>query len=302
MWSLVASTCTGLHLVARLGYNARMSVPHVFASRLRLALGKANLSPAALGAAVGVDKSVVSRWLSGRVRPTQHNLARIASALAERLPGFSVLSFDSPDLMLPKAGDGAANLDSHALPVPFALLESARNETARRGMEYFGTYWLYYWSFGQPGRLARMALILRPEGGLIEARYGADGFSFRGWALLMLNRMYLVMSEERFEAMVFLVLNAGQQPKARFITGVLTGPAEGLLVPTSAGVVLVRTGDLSQDAEADLAKFDRDCAFSAFVDEAEVPAAVLTTLRRATSMNGPLLQVPFANGEDEGSR
>lgn len=286
-----------------------MSLPDDFAARLRLALGRANLSPAALGAAVGVDKSVVSRWLSGRVRPTQHNLSRIAAVLAERLPGFTVLSFGNPDLLGPNLlgpnlpGSASAPVDtdlgSHALPVPFAQLDAARNETTRRGMEYFGTYWLYYWSFGQPGRYARMALILRPENGLIEARYGAEGFAFKGWALLMLNRMYLVMSEERFEAMAFLVLNAGQQPKARFITGVLTGPAEGLLVPTAAAAVLVRNGDLTLDPAVDLARFTQDCQSAAIVDEAEVPAAVRSALKQATVMKGPLLQVPFSSGEAE---
>ena len=73
-----------------------MESPGDFADRLKLALKQANVSPGALGAAVGVDKSVVSRWLSGRVRPTQHNLARIAAVLAERLPGFSVLAFEAP--------------------------------------------------------------------------------------------------------------------------------------------------------------------------------------------------------------
>lgn len=267
-----------------------------FAARLRLALKQANLSPTALGAAVGVDKSVVSRWLAGRVRPTQHNLARIAGVISERLPGFSMLDFDADAPMRPKAGAAGGGADADSLPVPFSVLESARKETTRRGVEYFGVYTLYYWSFGQPGRFARMTMLLRPENGLIEVRYGADGFSFQGWALLLLNRMYLIMSEERFEAMTFLVLNAGQQPKARVITGVLTGPAEGLLVPTSSAVVLLRTGDLTADPEADLARFTVDCRAPAIVNEADVPGTARSILQQATVMKGPLLQVPFSSG------
>lgn len=268
-----------------------------FAARLGLALKQANISPSALGAAVGVDKSVVSRWLAGRVRPTQHNLARIAAVIAERIPGFSMLDFDSPTLARSRDDAAGTGFDANSLPVHFSILESARNETARRGMEYFGIYTLYYWSFGQPGRFARMAMMLRPENGLIEARYGADGYSFLGWALLLLNRMYLVMSEERFEAMTFMVLNAGQQPKARFITGILTGPAEGLLVPTSAAVVLVRNADISSDRASDMALFDIESQRPAIIDEAEVPAAVLSALRQATILKGPLLQVPFSSGD-----
>lgn len=279
-----------------------MNLPEDFATRLRLALGRANLSPAALGAAVGVDKSVVSRWVGGKVRPTRHNLTRIAAVLADRLPDFSVLSFGlAPaafqSLLEPQNQPAASDPIQSALPIPFGLLGAARNETARRGVEYFGTYALYYWAFGHPGRFARMALILRPETGLIEARYGADGYSFRGWALLMLNRMYLVMAEERFEAMTFLVLNAGQQPSARFITGLLTGPAEGLLVPTSAAVVLVRTGDLSASPEDDLSRFAAACDAPALVEDRDVPLAVRVALEQARRLKGPLMQVPYASGE-----
>lgn len=272
------------------------------AARLRQALKQANISPSALGATVGVDKSVVSRWLAGRVRPTQHNRARIAAAIAERLPGFSILDLEGMAAGRQQQGPPAGVSDGHSLPVPFSLLDSARKETARRGMEYFGIYTLYYWSFGQPGRFARMALMLRPQNGLIEVRYGAEGFAFEGWALLMLNRMYVVMSEERFEAMAFLVLNAGQQPKARFITGVLTGPAEGMLIPTSGAAVLMRKRDLSDDPDADLAEFAQMSRHPAIIDDDEVPAAARAVLRQATVLKGPLLQVPFASGDPEAGR
>lgn len=277
-----------------------MEIPEDFAGRLRLALKQANISPAALGAAVGVDKSVVSRWIAGRVRPTQHNLARIAAVLAQGLPGFTVLAFEAPApafraLLQPVAPDLATV--GQSLPIPFGLLDAARRETGRRGVEYFGAYLMYYRAFSQPGRIARMALMLRPEDGLIEARYGADGFAFRGWALLMLNRMYVVLAEERFEAMAFLVLNAGQQPKARFITGILSGPAEGLLVPTASPVVLLRQRDLTGDAEVDLAAHRDDSALSPLIDPAEAPTAVRRVLDQALDGAAPLLQVPFASGE-----
>jgi transcriptional regulator with XRE-family HTH domain len=280
-----------------------MDIPEDFAGRLRLALKQANVSPAALGAAVGVDKSVVSRWLGGRVRPTQHNLTRIAAVLAERLSGFTVLAFESSAadfqaLVRAPMAQAAGAEPGQSLPIPFGALDAARRETARRGVEYFGAYMMYYWSFSAPGRIARMALMLRPEAGLIEARYGAEGFSFRGWALLMLNRMYVIFAEERFEAMAFLVLNAGQQPKARVITGILSGPAEGLLVPTASAAVLHRLRDLTGDAEADLAAHLEDCRSPPLLDPDEAPASARKLLETAAGAAGPLLQVPFAMGEE----
>lgn len=273
-----------------------MDIPEDFAGRLRLALKQANISPAALGAAVGVDKSVVSRWIAGRVRPTQHNLSRIAGVLARSLPGFTVLAFEEPaatfrSLVQPVA---LAADEGQSLPIPFGLLDASRRETGRRGVEYFGSYLMYYRAFSQPDRVARMAMMLRPADGLIEARYGAEGFAFQGWALLLLNRMYIVFAEERFEAMAFLVLNAGQQPKARFVTGILSGPAEGMLVPTASPVVLVRQRDLTGDAGADLAAHNKDCQLPPLIDPNDAPSAVRRVLEPVLSV---LWQVPFASGD-----
>ena len=67
-----------------------------FAKRLSLALRAANLSGAQLSASVGVDKSVVSRWLSGQVQPTSYNLARISAAIAAANPGFNMVYWTAP--------------------------------------------------------------------------------------------------------------------------------------------------------------------------------------------------------------
>lgn len=283
-----------------------MEIPESFSGRLQLALKQTNLSPGALGAAVGVDKSVVSRWVSGRVRPTQHNVTRIAAILADRLPGFTVLTFEAAEpefrsiLRLDRPETPVGEV-SQSLAIPFGLLDASRRETARHGVEYFGTYMLYYRAFSQPGRIARMPLLLRPENGLIEARYGAEGFSFRGWALLMLNRLYVILAEQRFEAMAFLVLNAGSQPKARFVTGIITGPAEGLLVPTASPAVLVRLRDLSDDPAVDLALFAADSALEPMIDPSEAPPSVLRILDGRPGTDDPRMKVPFATGDDDQS-
>jgi TolB-like protein/transcriptional regulator with XRE-family HTH domain len=67
-----------------------------FAARLTLALNVQNLSRGQLAAAVGVDKSLVSRWLSGQVKPTSYNLARIGEVLATRKPGFNATLWTAP--------------------------------------------------------------------------------------------------------------------------------------------------------------------------------------------------------------
>src|SRR5579862_1892208 len=75
---------------------AKDSPSDSFAARLALALNVVNFSRAQLSAAAAVDKSLVSRWLSGQVTPTSHNLARISEALAKRKAGFNMTLWGAP--------------------------------------------------------------------------------------------------------------------------------------------------------------------------------------------------------------
>ncbi|HEX2593637.1 MAG TPA: helix-turn-helix transcriptional regulator, partial [Rhizomicrobium sp.] len=63
------------------------SSPDSFGTRLDLALKSLNISRIQLASLVGVDKSLVSRWLSSQVVPTAHNLARISDVLSKHKPG-----------------------------------------------------------------------------------------------------------------------------------------------------------------------------------------------------------------------
>jgi TolB-like protein len=59
-------------------------------------LNALNLSRGQLASAVGVHKSLVSRWLAGSVTPTNYNRARISETLAKLKPGFNMALWDRP--------------------------------------------------------------------------------------------------------------------------------------------------------------------------------------------------------------
>ena len=67
-----------------------------FAARLSLALQACNLSRAQLSAQLGVHKSMVSRWLSGEMKPSGYNLARLSAAIAGLKPGFNMSLWTAP--------------------------------------------------------------------------------------------------------------------------------------------------------------------------------------------------------------
>ncbi|HEX8448913.1 MAG TPA: helix-turn-helix transcriptional regulator, partial [Allosphingosinicella sp.] len=65
-----------------------------FAARLELVLKALSISGGRLAADAGVDKSLVSRWRSGSVTPSSHNLARLTHVIAARRPGFTMLDWE----------------------------------------------------------------------------------------------------------------------------------------------------------------------------------------------------------------
>lgn len=66
-----------------------------FGERLSLALNACNLSRSQLSATLGVHKSMVSRWLSGGMKPTSYNLARMSAVFAKLKPGFNMILWTS---------------------------------------------------------------------------------------------------------------------------------------------------------------------------------------------------------------
>ncbi len=69
-------------------------MPQTFAAKLEFALKVLSMSRGRLAAEVGVDKSVVGRWVRGAVRPSADDLARLTALVAERAPGVTVLDWD----------------------------------------------------------------------------------------------------------------------------------------------------------------------------------------------------------------
>jgi len=260
-----------------------------FSRELDFVLKALSMSRGRLAQEAGLDKSLVGRWVAGTVNPSAHNLEKVTAAIARRQPGFSMLDWDRPLAAIAERLGGSvdspapvvATLPPATLTFPFDITGPARVETARRGDEYCGFYWNYRYAFGRPGRIARTAVMIRPKDGLLEVCKGAAGFEHRGWGLLMLNRLYIMQCEEKFEAMGFMITNAGQQPKARCLSGIILGvSSEGLLMHKAAPFLMLRHGDLSGDEAADRATYEVMKPLGGVIDRSEVPEVALAHVTR----------------------
>ena len=271
------------------------------AGRLRLALQALSLSRGAAAARLGVDKSLVGRWVSGAVRPSEHNLARITALVAERVPGFNLADWErdlesfaallgiDPALAAPAAPEGPIDA------LPLSCLQQARGETQRRGAAYEG-----FWRTTRPsvimgGQLFHdYGMIRTGESGLLEVSMGGAGLGFRGWALPLEGNLFAILDGAVGFTPLFLIFRGVPLPKATLLDGIaLLAALDAARTPAAVPILLERVGDLSGNREAD----DETCrALSArepVAADGEVPETVLQHLLRdfgpsAAAAGGPL--------------
>src|ERR1700754_3873281 len=118
-----------------------------FGPKLNLVLKAFSLSRGRLAAELKVDKSLVGRWVAGTVTPSAHNLSALTALVASRKTGFSLLDWDltlqglaerlGVEAVVEKQASGEAEI---GLGFPARLIETARNETARRGHGFEGIW------------------------------------------------------------------------------------------------------------------------------------------------------------------
>lgn len=243
-----------------------------FPEKLGLAMRVASLSRVGLAQALGVDKSLIGRWLSGAVHPTEHNLARLAGLIAASHPAFTLADWfaDSGEfatrLGLPGLLPGVAKT-----PEPGGILGGfvarARDETSRRGAAYEG-----FWRTTRPSLLMTeklfhdYGLIRRAANGLLEVRMKGAGLGFSGWMMPGEGNLFVFLDDPVGLTPLSLAFRGVSLPRAMVLDGLL------LLAGLDAGrtigalpIVLERVGDLTGDAAAD------DARCEAIADEEPSP-------------------------------
>ena len=237
-----------------------------FSARLALALKALSLSRGRLAADLGVDKSVVGRWVTGVAEPSGHNLSRLTTLIAERVPGFNALDWDRglADFAQRLGADPGAvpglapaqALASAGLPLP--LLDQIKATTARRGSAYEGFFRSIRPFNLMPGRFLHDYGLLRvDEHGLLSVRMGAGGQQVEGWMFPLQNQLFCVACDLTSGALVFGIFNGAPTPKAQVVDGVILGAAlDTGRTPTASIMMFERIAELSGDRAADDARFE----------------------------------------------
>jgi len=233
-----------------------------FPAKLDLVMKALSFSRGRLAADLGVDKSVVARWATGAVRPSEHNLAALTTLIASRKPGFSMLDWDrEPSALLTLFG-GRSDTPPPVTPAlagyPPAMLEQARLTTERRGAAYEG-----FWRTTRPSMLMQHrffhdhGMIRREANGLLTIQFGGAGLLFEGLMLPAEGQLFVTVYDTVGYTPIYLILNGVPLPKASMLDGLVMGAAlNAARSPSAYPIILERIGDLSGDRAAD----DATCA------------------------------------------
>nr|MEA2798654.1 hypothetical protein [Phenylobacterium sp.] len=251
-----------------------------FAKKLELVLKVQSMSRGRLAADLGVDKSVVGRWVSGAVQPSAHNLSRLSGLIAERIAGFTALDWDRS---LPAFGellgvdlDGIAGNAGAMRGLPIAQIDQFLAATALRGEAYEGFFRSTRPYLLAPGRFVHdHAMVRRDANGLLRLRIGSGGTSIEGWMLPFGNQIAAVCIDVTSGAVLFGLFNGVGTAQADVIDGLVLAPAlDAGRTPTAHTIIFERLGDLSDDPEADDTRFAELAALDPLAPDASIPEAL----------------------------
>jgi transcriptional regulator with XRE-family HTH domain len=259
-----------------------------FHTKLAFTLKALSLSRGALAAELGVDKSLVGRWVSGRVRPSAHNLSRLSDVVAARHPGFTALDWERPIGSLAAligadpetlAGSTAPNLLEM---LPLALLNHSRATTSLRAAAYQGFFRSTRPYAEDPGAFLHDHLIIRPHpNGLLSYEMRSASVKVEGWVLLLQHQLFVIGAELTSGAFAFAILNGVSTARAGRLDGLtLYCAMDPTRTPTAAPVLLERIGDLSGDPAADEARLAEYARLNPVAKADEIPGEIVAHLTR----------------------
>ena len=256
-----------------------------FAARLGLVLKALSISGGRLAADVGVDKSLVSRWCSGAVTPSAHNLSRLTQAIAERHPGFTMLDWEL-DLPALAARFGVAAPVSAAaadvMPSAFAewMALPKLQDAAMAAAELHGAL-AGIWRTTRPspefrGKFAHDYAILEPTpDGTIRFRTGVFSARLVGWSVSVGEQLFSAATDPHTGASIFSIFNYVRRARIDLMDGItLSCMAHAGGAPVANACMLERIGDLSGDPAEDNARYEELLTQHPIAPDGSVPEAI----------------------------
>lgn len=270
------------------------------AAKLDMLLKASSLSRVALAQQVGVDKSLVGRWVKGSIHPGEHNLTRLTGVFKSYFPDLTLADWylDQADLadrigIAFRAGvPPGPEMRAHG---PFAkIIEASEPEIAFRAAGYEG-----FWRTSRPSVLMPdqvfhdYGVFRLTEEGMLEVVMEGSGLRFDGWMFPMAGNLYVFLFDPVGRTPLVVLMKGVSLPRAMSMEGILLLSAlDPARTPAALPIVLERLGDLSGDKAAD------DAAIKDMVESQPLPMDPLSDEERERLLYRNVGPVAAAAGGD----
>ncbi len=219
-------------------------------------MAECNLSRLALARALGVDKSVVGRWLSGTNKPTGHNLTRLTDLFRRHRPDVT-LDFwreapppsASPQPSPQPLSDPSDVSASEDGPTLAGLKLPVRPDNDAN----YESFWAgFYQSTQNRGSviLCAMHILGGPRG--LRAVFTEGRVSASGGAVAIGARLHVILEiTPLHDRLCLFVMNGVGSPDTVAMEGIyLTSAGESEVCASASPIVLFRIGDATDFARA----------------------------------------------------
>lgn len=221
-----------------------------------------SLSRVGFASAIGVDKSLVGRWVSGKVTPSENNLARITRFAKNRIPDFSLLDWEREHDDFIAFVQRSLNSTAIGANTVFPLLtpnlaNQAKQASISQSAAYEGIWRTTRPSSDVPGEfLNDISMVQRDENGFLLFTARLEGFEYNGTAVIVNRKLYYFASNDVVGTITMGIINGVLRNRAMVMDGVaITTLLNSASSPAAMCIHMERIDDLSGCKETDDAKF-----------------------------------------------
>ncbi|NNU17233.1 hypothetical protein HK107_12950 [Parvularcula sp. ZS-1/3] len=218
------------------------------------------VSRTGLAAGLNVDKSLVGRWASGAVNPSEHNLAKLTRYIGERIDGFTVLDWERD--LTSFAGLIGAEQPAASSPfgdmIPASFLEASRQQIAYRGKSYCGLWRSTRASFDLPGRFIHDLCLIGEDGkGGLRFIAGVEGVRYEGFSLMLEHQSFSMSFDHDARTIMFSIYNGVARQRPQVLDGLnLATLRDAGGSPAASASILQRIGEVTGDPDKDLELYE----------------------------------------------
>ncbi len=212
-----------------------------FAARLRQVMAEINVSRITLARELGVDKSVIGRWLGGVNQPTDHNLTRLTSVVRRYRPEMTLDFWDHAPSSLPPVPE--RSLPARSAGLMITGLHAERQ--ARIDANYLGLWGGFYQSTQNRGSVVMAVMHIEDSENGLRCMFTEGKVSASGAAVAMGPRLHVILEiEPLHDRLCLFIFNGVLTPDGIGMDGVyMISAGDTSTCATASPIVLFRIGD-----------------------------------------------------------